>query len=297
MQKADGMRTALRTVERHSALAYFVLTFAISWGGLLAIAAPTGIVGTAEDFEQLFPIALPMVALGPTIAGVLMTWLIGGRRGLRELRSQLFAWRVGWRWYAIAVLLAPVYFMAVGLGFGLHDAKLLPAILTADHKASLVLSGLAGALVAGVVEEIGWTGFAIPTLRRRYASTTTGLIVGMIWGFWHFLPKIWGAAAHGMTPYLPLDLLCSLVGLTGYRVLMVWVYDRTRSLLIGILMHLGLTAATLILQPLAIGRPLLVVGLVLAAIPWLLVAGVAVVRHRSTIRTWIRTIPRSATSR
>jgi hypothetical protein len=40
--------------------------------------------------------------------------------------------------------------------------------------------------------------------------------------------------------------------LLAYRVLMVWVYDRTGSLLVAMLMHASLTATTLIAGPLAI---------------------------------------------
>jgi hypothetical protein len=83
---------------------------------------------------------------------------------------------------------------------------------------------------------------------------------------------------------MPVDLSCAVVGLTGFRILMVWVYDRTRSLLIGILMHFGLTASTLILQPLVTGAPLVTVSLVLAAAPWVIVAAVAMVGHRRSRR-------------
>jgi hypothetical protein len=78
---------------------------------------------------------------------------------------------------------------------------------------------------------------------------------------------------------MPVDLANAVVGLTGFRILMVWVYDRTGSLLLAILMHTGLTASTLILQPPVTGAPLVTVGLVLAAAPWVIVAAVAVTKH------------------
>ena len=39
-------------------------------------------------------------------------------------------------------------------------------------------------MVGGIFEELGWTGFAMPTLlrRMRYGVLTTGLIVGVLWG-------------------------------------------------------------------------------------------------------------------
>lgn len=276
------MRATIRgLIQAHPALSYFVLTFAISWGGILTIIGPGNILGTKEEFERLFPICVPVLVLGPSVAGILLTGLVAGRPGLREFRSRLLKWRVGVRWYATAILVAPLYFTATGLAFAAFSPEFLPGIFTADDKASLLLRGMAVALVAGIVEELGWTGFAVPTLRRRYGPVATGLIVGVLWGVWHFLPKVWGAAAHDLVAYMPADLLFAAVGLTGFRILMVWLYDRTGSLLLAILMHMGLTASTLILQPLVTGEPLLEIGLVLTAVPWVLVAAVAVVRHRS----------------
>ena len=71
--------------------------------------------------------------------------------------------------------------------------------------------------------------------------------------------------------------------LPAYRVLMVWVYDRTQSLLIAMLMHGSLTAGMLILQP---QEPLAMVGpnlltwlLAFSAVWWIIVAAVGVATH------------------
>src|SRR4030067_33659 len=60
----------------------------------------------------------------------------------------------------------------------------LPGIFVSDDKASLLLSGITAGIMVGIFEELGWTGFAIPTLRLRYGVLTTGLIVGFLWGAW-----------------------------------------------------------------------------------------------------------------
>lgn len=66
--------------------------------------------------------------------------------------------------------------------------------------------------------------------------------------------------------------------LPAYRVLMVWVYDRTGgSLPVAMLMHASLTASLpLILMPRATGVALSASYLVLAAALWVVVAAVAV---------------------
>jgi hypothetical protein len=57
---------------------------------------------------------------------------------------------------------------------------------------------------------------------------------------------------------------------------MVWVYDHTESLLVAMLMHVSLTACTLIFMTVTTGAALVIYNLVLAAVLWLIVAAVAV---------------------
>jgi membrane protease YdiL (CAAX protease family) len=190
----------------------------------------------------------------------------------------LLRWQVGARWYAVALLTAPFLAMVILLALSLLSPKFLPGIFASDDKASLLLLGITGGLGAGIFEELGWTGFAIPELRRRYGVFTTGLSVGFLWGAWHLLVYFWGSGdssgALSLAILLP-ALLSPIVVLPAYRVLMVWVYDHTGSLLVAILMHVSLTASTLIIQPLATsGMPGLTYSLVLAATLWIFVATV-----------------------
>ena len=133
-------------------------------------------------------------------------------------------------------------------------------------------------LGAGFFEELGWTGFAVPGLRLRHGVLSTGLIVGLLWGAWHFLVTLWGSGSSSGALSLVLFLFVALFSfLPPYRLLMVWVYDRTGSLLVSMLMHASLTASVLVLGPLAItGVPLLAYDLVLAAALWIIVAALPV---------------------
>ena len=120
--------------------------------------------------------------------------------------SRLLRWRVGARWYAVALLTAPLSMMAVLLALSLISPEFLPRIFTTSDKATLLLMGIAVGLVAGIFEELGWTGFAIPRMRLRYGVLATGLFVGVLWGAWHFFMNFW---ASGITSgELPLALCC-----------------------------------------------------------------------------------------
>jgi CAAX protease family protein len=264
---------------RHPVATYFAVTFAISWGGaLLAIGGAGAMRGTTPTSDPRFAYALIAMLAGPSLTGILLTALIDGDSGLRGFFSRLLEWRVGARWYAVALLSAPVAMIATLLVLSFTSRAFVPGILTSDDKASLLLVSLAVGLSAGIFEELGWTGFAIPTMRRRHGVLATGLIVGFWWSAWHLLPNVWSSrAAYGelaASVFVTTTALGVFVGyLTAFRVLMVWVYDRTGSLFVAMLMHVSITASLLMLTPLGItGTNLLAFSFALAAAMWIAVA-------------------------
>jgi membrane protease YdiL (CAAX protease family) len=250
---------------------------------LLLIGGSGGIAGTSEQTDPLVYLAM---LVGPSITGLLLTGLVDGRAGFRELLSSLLRWRVDAHWYAVAFLTAPL--LAAGTLFALLPISpvFLPGIVASNDKVSLLLAGIIAGLVAGFFEELGWTGFAIPRLRRRYGVLATGLIVGLLWGVWHLLLFYWTSGGFSGTLslalFLPAVLFCEGVA-PAYRVLMVWVYDRTGSLFMAMLMHASNTGGVLmILMPLAIaGAPAVTWYLLFAAVLWVIV--VAVVQARQTL--------------
>lgn len=262
-------------VRRHAVSTYFALVFAISWAGVLAVIGPRGFPGTKEQFETLFPLVYVAMLIGPAVSGVLLTAVVSGRLGLRELASRLLRWRVGLRWYAVALLTAPILTTAVLAALSLFSRAFLPAIVTAPDKASLLLFGLVVALGAGVFEELGWTGFAVPRVIQRRDLLTSGLVVGLLWGAWHFLATLWGTTNPAGPIALMLYLAAALFSfLPPYRVLMVWVYARTGSLFVAMAMHASLTASAIVLLPAADASPLLIAvsDLAFAAALWIAVA-------------------------
>ena len=268
--RRDPVRTGVPT--------YVALTFAISWTGVVAIVGFNGFPGTAESFRVLLPMVVIAMLAGPSVAGVVATGLFMGQSGLHDLWLRLRKCRVGARWYAITLLTGPVVVSGVLMALSLTSSVFQPGIVTASDPATHLMLGLVTGFVAGLFEELGWTGFAIPRLRLRHGVFVTGLIVGLVWGAWHLLVTWWGSTdtsgSLSMAVYLP---AMTLSFLPPYRVLMVWVYDRTDSLLVAMLMHASLTASVRIFDPIPIsGTPIVVYNLVLGVVLWSVVAAVAV---------------------
>ena len=279
------MTTVTAFIKRHPAPTYFGLVFAIGWGGILILAGgPGGIPTTQEQFERLMPWLMLVWLAGPSVAGILLTGLVYGREGFRDLLTRMTRWRVGARWYALALLSAPLLYVGVSLALSLTSPEYLPGILATSDKAALLLFGIGWGLIGGgLLEELGWTGFATPTLlrRMRYGVLGTGLIVGVLWGVFHWPVNGWAgvtlSGALSVAISLPLQLLFfTVAGLTAYRVLMVWVYERTgESMLVAILMHASLTASMIILPPQVTGVAYVTYNLVLTAALWVVVGAVA----------------------
>ena len=155
---------------------------------------------------------------------------------------------------------------------------------------SLSLAGTITALFTfGNAVGLTVQGALIDHLGDRVVVLTTGLIVGLLWGAWHF-PLFSGGDLSGALPlavFLSVQLLSFLA---AYRVLMVWVYDRAGSLLVAMLMHASLTASTLILQPLDVtGMRVVTYDLILTAALWLLIAALAMANGRQLSGAPLRT--------
>lgn len=285
------MTTIKPFIKRHAVLSYYALTFAISWSAVLGMMGLTGLPTTKAQIEALLPVAIIAMLLGPSASGLLMIPLVDGKAGFHDLRSRLGRWRVDARWYAIALLLAPLLILAVLMALAVFSPVYLPGIFTREDKLARLMLGLVSALVTGICEELGWTGFVTPRLRQRYSILATGLIIGVLWGIWHIVPMVIMPSLAYSAPLSPAvyivgRTLSFLVGsLVAFRLLMVWVYDHTHSLLLLILMHTALTAANIIYEPEALGGiSNFILDLVTAAALWGLVALLFMVTRKPRLR-------------
>lgn len=251
------------SLQRHPLAWFFALAFGISWGGILVIAAARGF-----DLSPLQPVEggliFLMMLLGPSLSGLICTALTDGRAGLRALGHSALRWRVPPQWIAVALLTAPVILLVILLP--------LAVVLGPAFSPGLHWPLLAVGLVAGSFEEIGWTGFATPRLLARHGLGRAGLTLGLLWAFWHLLVDVrFNIAAMGSL--WPVEFaVVYLATLTPYRMLMTWVFARTGSLYLAILMHASFTGWLLALFPATSVPQSLTWQAVFALILWALVA-------------------------
>jgi uncharacterized protein len=223
----------MNVIRRHPLPAYFALAYGITWAGILGYLASLGFdltkVGLVEGL-----VIFGFMAAGPSTAGLLLTALLEGRRGLGELVGRYRHVRVPLRWYGLALLTTPLLLLAVLVP--------LSTWVSTDYAPAFLPFGVMAGLLAGALEEIGWTGFATPRLLNRFSPLRAGLTLGLAWAAWHALADFSGnAAAMGVGPWLVWFGVYWILPLTGYRVLMTWAYAQHRSLALAVLMHASYT--------------------------------------------------------
>jgi len=283
-------------VSKHPVNIYYFTTFLISWGGLALILGPHRI--SSQPTSAPFLLLYLVTVAGPFIAGILLTGLYYGKRGYREFLSRLSKWRVSLKWYAAAILIAPATVFTVLFVLSIFSPEFMPGIfspgnnavasmfgLNNSSKITLLLFVLMIGLFNGFVEEIGWTGFATPTLRPPHTVVAAAINVGIMWGLWHLFSNYLGSASGAGTVPLPLYIAVLLFSfLPPFRILMTWVYDHTKSLFIAILMHASLDVFWILSMPNVLtGQQRVTWYLVWAALLWSIVAVIITISNRKSI--------------
>ncbi len=229
----------MRFVRRHPVAAYFAMTFAISWTGAFLVAAPY--LFRHESLPKLAGILMfPAMLFGPSLSGIVLTRVVDGPRGLRDLFSRMFSARVPARWYLL-LLLPPALVLTVLL--------LLEAFVSPAYSPNLFLIGILFGIPAGLLEEIGWTGYAFPKMRSPANGLKPAILLGLLWSLWH-LPVInflGSAVPHGA--YWLHFFFAFATAMTAIRVFIAWLYTNTKSVLLAQLMHISSTGSLVIFSP------------------------------------------------
>lgn len=231
-------------IKQHPLLSYGLLTFGLTWPIMLL-----EVLGSWEILPFRLTLAgagllltLPL-AYGPTLAALLVTGVTDGRAGLRALLGRLLIWRVGWRWYGAALVLPGL----LGVGaWALHLLRVgaTDAPLTVSWE-KLWLLPLA-LVVRGVVngEEIGWRGFALPHLQRRWNAVSASVILGGLWALFH-LPIFFVQGTSVLGSQTDMNPLAFLIDVAAGSILITWLFNNTHgSLLIAYLYHAAVNTWT-----------------------------------------------------
>ena len=78
-------------VKRYPLIAFCVLAYALSWW--------------AWPLYAMGLIPIPVASFGPFLAALVVLAITGGKRGVSGLLRRMVQWRIGFRWYVLALLI------------------------------------------------------------------------------------------------------------------------------------------------------------------------------------------------
>src|SRR5579885_1156964 len=202
---------------------YFVLTFAISWVGALAVAAPHWL--RQEPVPKVAGLLMfPVMLLGPSFAGIALTRFYDGKAGVRALFASIFWPRVPALWWS-SLLIFPAAILAV--------LYLLKGFVSPAYSPNHFWMGVFFGLPAGLLEENGWP----------------SLLIGILWALWHLpVADFLGAASPHGKDFVPFFLAFASI-LTAVRVLIAKAYLATGSILLSQLIHSASTGSLVVFGP------------------------------------------------
>jgi len=244
-QQPTTHSTLRRLVARHPATAFLVMAFGFGWTSLIPILL-------SENGLGVLPIELPLTVvqslvtvLGLALPAFLVMAATGGTQGVRDLLSRLLRWRVGVRWYLIALFGLLVGMLLAAIPF----LGLAPLEELAQKWGLLFTVFLPGVILpflhTNLWEELGWAGFLQSTLQERRGPLLASVMVAPVFALFHlpaYFVSGWIVDEHTPLSQLPTVLVeygaVVAVFAIFFRVLAIWLYNVTgRSVLLVGLFH------------------------------------------------------------
>jgi membrane protease YdiL (CAAX protease family) len=207
--------------------------------------------------------------LGPAAAASLVALLMGGRPTVRKLWGQIGLWQVNWTWYARSGIVFPILVFVAAWIYNLLPG-VAPLQIQQASPATLLLTMIIMTIsVTG--EEVGWRGYALPQMQKRWTALKTSLLLGTIHTIWHlpFWMILGEAERYGWTYWI-----LSWAWILALTIYMTWIMNNTgNSLLMVLLFHWSLNVVTGVYLPITTIVPAYII---LITIAWFLAAGILV---------------------
>lgn len=221
-------RTNQRRIPLRSLVPFLLMTFGLAWGILaLFILLPETTVGIFGQLTGQHPLFF-LAVWAPAIAAFIVVIYYSGLEGLQCYTSRLLLWQCSPAWYAFLAIGIPLLFLGGSALKGNLFAESLPF-----SSVQSVMVALALTAIKGPIEEFGWRGLALPLLQRKFVPFWAGLILGVIWGFWHlpaFLLSGTPQSAWSFTPFF--------IGTIALSVIVTALFNASRgSILLPALFH------------------------------------------------------------
>lgn len=202
---------------------FFVIAFLVAW--LLFITA--SLISDNSQFSTLSSMLVFIGAVSPGLVAISVTAITQGSEGVRLLIGKISFKGTKAIWYLFALtFIAFIKGLAAVVFFLWYDSW--PQFGTTPWYIMLLSVTVSMWTQAG--EEIGWRGYALPLMSKKFGLAMSSILLGIIWAAWH-LPLFYIAAADTYNQSFPFYLL----QVTGLSIIMAWLFWRVNGNLLPLM--------------------------------------------------------------
>ena len=210
----------------------FLIVGAIDISTLITGDGITAQAFSTAEAPGLTPVGVLSALAAAAIAGFIFASLANSRS---PRLASILRGRAGFWW--LAALCLPAIWMLTGFVLARAMGAAVDSVtggLPATTWALYVLrSILFTLLVVATGEEAGWRGWMLPALQQRYSPLLSSVLLGIVWGLWHFPLYLNGQYHDAPTMVFAKVGACVLIAIP-----FTWLYNRTAgNLLLAVVLH------------------------------------------------------------
>ena len=217
------------TTPKRNLVVYVSLTYLVFWcllgltAVLISLKAPSHVQTIAKNVCAWAPTVVVLIMFHRLFPGVSFGVFLR-RNFIGRLNPLIFLLLLALQ---VAVVAMAVVAQLWATGKGLNSVLLLSSSALLTTFVVTVTSGPMG-------EELGWRGYLLKELQTRHTLFMSGLLVGIVWGFWHI--PLWIVSGYSGIS-LVFYIAFFLVSIVATSLVITVFYSRQWNLLIPIWIH------------------------------------------------------------
>lgn len=223
----------VKEFETKNLCLFFIISFVYSWFfWLLGKAFPEfAVIPLIGGFS--YPLLGWIGNCGPLVAAFGLTYFNERKVGVKKLLKRGIDVSFKRKWLLPTFLLMPIIIVGSFLLAAFLEGLSLNTTLLSNWW-EIILPLVVGFIllltIAPIGEEFGWRGYALDRLQQKWSALTSSVILGIIWGFWHFLNYFPNALPLLLLQFIPFTISTSIV--------FTWMHNNTGgSVFVALILH------------------------------------------------------------
>lgn len=210
----------VKLIHKHYLKSFYIITLIFSF--LLLI--------LHFVFQSVGKYSLSFTQLSPALAVVFISMILKDKLIIQDIKKHFLIDKNFVKWVIPAIAIPSICIIVSSFIITYYKIEYVPW----KGNLSFYILSFVAILVGCAAEEIGWRGFLLPNLQKKYTTFISSIIVGILWGIWHL--NLTGGI---------LGFILYTVTIIEMSILMTWLYNKSNgNLLLMTIWHLVFNLAS-----------------------------------------------------